>query len=183
MNETSLRMLQMQFGGAPTAAVNLNRYLAELTRKLYNRASASAWRQRIWANITRKSDCLLSLHAQAPTRQSNNGYFAGIRAVALNDIRGSENRSCDFNGDFAPLQKHSRDRWMSVAMARLRGTPLPPVQLIQLGNIYYVRDGHHRISVARALGETAIDAEVTVWQAQQAATQPLPLAQQTALLA
>lgn len=179
MNETSLRMLQMQFGGAPTASVNLNRYLAEQSSKLYNRISASVWRRRIWAIITRKSDALLSLRAQSPARHSN-GYSAGIRAVALNEIRGSENRSCDFNVDFAPLQEHSRDRWMSVAMARLRGTPLPPVQLIQLGNAYYVRDGHHRISVARALGETAIDAEVTVWQTPQPATQALKLAQQTA---
>jgi ParB-like chromosome segregation protein Spo0J len=51
-----------------------------------------------------------------------------------------------------------------VAEARLRGINLPPVQLIEVGGRYYVRDGHHRISVAQALGDTFIDAEVTRWQ-------------------
>ncbi len=48
--------------------------------------------------------------------------------------------------------------------ARLRGVHMPPVQLIELGGRYYVRDGHHRISVAKALGESFVDAEVVRWQ-------------------
>ena len=47
-----------------------------------------------------------------------------------------------------------------MAQAKLDGTVLPPVELIQVGDIYFVRDGHHRISVARALGEEYIDAEI-----------------------
>jgi hypothetical protein len=43
-------------------------------------------------------------------------------------------------------------------------TPLPPVELIQVGDVYFVRDGHHRISVARMMGQDSIDAEVTVWE-------------------
>jgi hypothetical protein len=60
--------------------------------------------------------------------------------------------------------------WLSVAVARQRGKSLPPVKLIQVGDVYYVQDGHHRISVARALGQRDIEAEVTVWQV----TGPLP---------
>jgi hypothetical protein len=49
-------------------------------------------------------------------------------------------------------------------MARDESVPLPPIKLIQVGDCYYVRDGHHRLSVARALGEQFIEAEVTVWE-------------------
>ena len=55
-------------------------------------------------------------------------------------------------------------RWLGVAAARDHGKVLPPVVLVQVGGVYFVRDGHHRISVARALGQLDIEAEVTVWQ-------------------
>jgi hypothetical protein len=57
-----------------------------------------------------------------------------------------------------------------MAAAKMRGVALPPVELIQVGDIYFVRDGHHRISVARAFGQEQVDAEVTVWDV----TGPLP---------
>lgn len=89
--------------------------------------------------------------------------YAGIRDVPINQIRGSEGRSHDFTNDFRPLQRYTRQRWINVAAARQRGRELPPVELVQVGDVYYVRDGHHRISVAKARGETAVDAEVTLW--------------------
>jgi hypothetical protein len=52
----------------------------------------------------------------------------------------------------------------------MQGTPLPPVELIQTGETYFVVDGHHRISVAKAFGEQSIDAEVTIWDT----SAPLP---------
>ena len=52
-----------------------------------------------------------------------------------------------------------------MAMAYLSRLPLPPVQLVQVGYAYFVRDGHHRISVSRAFGQASIDAEVITWQA------------------
>jgi len=54
--------------------------------------------------------------------------------------------------------------WMGIAMARQQGIAMPAVQLIQVGDLYFVRDGHHRMSVARALGEAYVEAEVTVWE-------------------
>jgi hypothetical protein len=84
------------------------------------------------------------------------------QAVPMERVRGSESRSRDFDRDFNPLQTHTRQRWINVAKARLSDVPLPSVELIRLGDDYYVRDGHHRISVAKALGQIYIDAEVTV---------------------
>src|SRR6266508_3609036 len=75
-----------------------------------------------------------------------------------------EGRCDDFDVGFHPLKEHTEERWVSVARAQLRGLGLPPVELIQMGDAYFVRDGHHRISVAAALGQQEIDAVVTVWQ-------------------
>ena len=84
--------------------------------------------------------------------------------MALGQIRGSEGRCQDFDVAFHPLKQHAEERWVSVARAQLRGLGLPPIELIQVGEVYFVRDGHHRISVAAALGQQEIDAVVTVWQ-------------------
>jgi hypothetical protein len=75
-----------------------------------------------------------------------------------------DRRSNDFDRDFHPLQDHCKDRWLRVARARDEDKVLPPVVLVQVGDVYFVRDGHHRISVARARGQLDIEAEVTVWQ-------------------
>jgi hypothetical protein len=88
----------------------------------------------------------------------------GRQTVAITQIVGSEGRAGDFDGAFAPLGAHTRDRWVSVATARWSGKTLPPVQLIRAADGYYVRDGHHRISVARAFGEEFVEAEVVSWE-------------------
>ena len=84
--------------------------------------------------------------------------------MRLDDIRGTEGRAQGFDDQFNPLSDQTRQRWQRVAIALDEGVPLPPVQLIQVGGTYYVRDGHHRISVNRAMGLEVIEAEVTVWQ-------------------
>jgi hypothetical protein len=76
--------------------------------------------------------------------------------------QGSEGRSGDFDCDFNPMHYRSMDRWVSVAVARSSGAALPDIELIQLGEDYFVRDGHHRISVARAFRQEYIDAKVIV---------------------
>ena len=55
-------------------------------------------------------------------------------------------------------------RWTRVASAWLAGVVFAPVELLQVGGGYFVRDGHHRISVARAVGQLTIEAEVTIWE-------------------
>jgi hypothetical protein len=99
--------------------------------------------------------------------------YDGTHAVPLTMIRGSEGRD-DFDAAFHPLREDMEKRWLGVATAMLRGDALPPVDLIRVGDVYYVRDGHHRISVARAIGQREIDAQVTVWDAPP---QPKPSSQ------
>ena len=118
---------------------------------------------------------LISL-AALPSSQVCGRHYGGIKCVSLNQICGSMNRTGDFDHHFHPLDDRLRDRWVSVAMACSQDVPLPPVSLVQVGSCYFVEDGHHRISVARALGQTAIEAEVTVWDVRS----PLPWERQPA---
>jgi hypothetical protein len=82
--------------------------------------------------------------------------------VPISRIQGSQGRSRYFDRDFRPLHDQARQRWQSIARARRQGKQLPPVSLVQVGDIYFVSDGHHRISVARAMGQSDIEARVTI---------------------
>jgi hypothetical protein len=119
---------------------HLKRWVLRKRRDLYDIASI------------KKSVCLRGL------------YYSGIRVVDIQDIIGTEGRVTDFDIEFNPVNESDRKRWVNMALAYLSHIPLPPVELIQIGDAYFVRDGHHRISVARALGQTAVDAEVIVWK-------------------
>jgi hypothetical protein len=84
--------------------------------------------------------------------------------AAVDKIRGSINRCHDFDADFRPLQEYTKERWVNIALAYSRDEGLPPVELVDLDDTYFVIDGHHRISVAKMLGQREIEAEVTVWR-------------------
>ena len=101
----------------------------------------------------------LPSHGQVSSRSS-----AGRHMVQIDRIKGSVSKNRNFDRDFNPLQERTKHRWVSIAKAWQQGKNLPVVELIQVGDDYFVRDGHHRISVARALGLEEIEAEVTVWQ-------------------
>lgn len=131
--------------------------------ELYRRARTRGWLGKMWSALTGHSRHLLDLAAVKDACAVRGCHYAGIQTVPLRQVRGSENRCNDFDAAFHPLQTHDRGRWLSIATAWQLGVTLPPVELIQVGDVYFVRDGHHRISVAQALGQKYIDAEVTVW--------------------
>lgn len=85
----------------------------------------------------------------------------GLRVVPLDAIVGTIDRGRDFDRRFRPTSRRVRTRWEQIAAAMRRGEALPPVDLLKVGQIYFVRDGHHRVSVASALGLGDIDAYVT----------------------
>jgi hypothetical protein len=85
----------------------------------------------------------------------------GAEVVQLDAIVGTVDRERDFDRSFRPTSGRVRSRWENIAAATRRGEPMPPVDLIRIGEIYFVRDGHHRVSVSRALGRRDIDARVT----------------------
>jgi hypothetical protein len=85
----------------------------------------------------------------------------GLQVVPLDRIVGTVDRGRDFDRRFRPTSRRVRSRWEQIATAVRRGQPLPPIDVLKIGEIYFVRDGHHRVSVARALGRADIDAYVT----------------------
>jgi hypothetical protein len=130
--------------------------LQEVHRPMQNKSLFG----KIYAFLGQRSRSLLDLTTEVSERRIIRQHYAGVRTVPLDRIKGSEGRSGDFDCDFNPMHTRTRSRWLSVAVARSRGDTLPLVELIQLGDDYFVRDGHHRISVARALGEEYVDAKV-----------------------
>ena len=86
--------------------------------------------------------------------------YVGLRTVPLDSILGTVDRAKGFDRQFRPTTARVRARWERIANAVRRGEPMPPISLFQIGEVYFVRDGHHRVSVARALGRTDIDAYV-----------------------
>lgn len=127
----------------------------------FDKARQAGFFHKILSILTHHSYHLLDLN-NYPT-QKRYGHYAGQRDVPLNEICGTEGRPNDFDDRFHPLSDRTRQRWMSVARANEQGINLPPVELIQVGHVYFVRDGHHRISVARTFGQTTITAKVIVW--------------------
>lgn len=136
--------------------------LARIAAARFRQAQFRAQVGRLRALLGRPNH-LLPLGSVKANTSLRTARYAGLQSVSIRTIRGSEGRCEDFDADFHPLKMHNRSRWVGLAAAWLRGAVLPPIELIQVGDIYFVRDGHHRISVARALGQEEIDAEVTVW--------------------
>lgn len=154
---------------ATTAIVDLQRsqkndelWMVRWALRLYQRSHNQSRLGRLWSILTKRRRCLLSLGIVERTCVRHR-FYAGIRTVPIKRICGSEGRCADFDAAFRPRHTQNRWRWVSIAIARQMGVVLPPVDLIQIGDIFFVRDGHQRISVARALGQSDIDAQLTVW--------------------
>lgn len=133
--------------------------------QLYRQVLFMAGMRRLWSILTRRSDRPINVAVVEASCRIISRSYAGIQTVPLSRILGSEGHHRDFDRDFRPLHDRTRERWLRVAVAYQRGASLPPVELIQLGDFYFVRDGHHRISAARALGQGYIEAEVILWKA------------------
>jgi hypothetical protein len=94
-------------------------------------------------------------------------HYFGIDDDRLREIGATIIEADEFDAEFNPTQERSRNRWIGVALEKMHGRDLPPVELVLVNGVYYVRDGHHRISVSRALGQDFIDAEVTIMKLRQ----------------
>ncbi len=86
--------------------------------------------------------------------------YRGMRTVEVEKITGSVGRHRDFDSSFLPRKLSMSDRWRRIDQAYHRGVELPAVSLYKIGDAYFVRDGNHRVSVARYHGVATIDAEV-----------------------
>ncbi|AHC16715.1 hypothetical protein [Salinispira pacifica] len=135
--------------------MNLNLEADEVFRKTYRQGK----RRAIMRSI-RKDRFLPGLGPLFRSRLTGGELYRGILDVKIEDIIGSEDRSADFLFDFSPRQLWMHSRWKAVYMFMMQSEAPPPVSLIRFGGKYFVRDGHHRVSVARAMGQNFITAEI-----------------------
>lgn len=127
-------------------------------RRQSRRERATRWLLR----RRRQSGCLAWLHDVLGTAPPASRRVIGVRAIPLCSIVGTAEpaKARVFDHSFRPAST-SRRRWERLWIAARRGAPLPPISVYRLGKQHFVGDGHHRVSVARALGMAAIDADVT----------------------
>ncbi|MDR2182032.1 MAG: transcriptional regulator, partial [Treponema sp.] len=127
----------------------------------FSRARTKEIFSRIMHVINPDRNKLLSFNDMREILKPSGESYRGIEAVPIRLIVGSEGRYRDFNKYFLPRSEHLRSRWQRVDEARLTDVNLPPIQLYEIGGVYFVRDGNHRVSVAKTMGIETVDAEVT----------------------
>jgi hypothetical protein len=125
--------------------------------KAFTQASRARRRAALVARLRRGRLCGLTVFDE--TRRSGSRSSRGVREIPLDAIKGTTepNRAAQFDLDFRP-SKLTRSRWQSVWLAFHRGATLPPISVVPFGDAYAIRDGHHRVSVAKALGAPSIRA-------------------------
>jgi len=88
-------------------------------------------------------------------------HYVGLQTIPLDKIVGSVGRYHEFNRAFLPTQDHIRERWKRIYEVAHSSEGFPPIDVYKIGDVYFVRDGHHRVSVVKELGATTIEATVT----------------------
>ena len=126
----------------------------------FARARSRAFLRDLWALLSGKQNSLLSYDEVKGKLRIGGPIYRGIRTVEVAKIVGSVNRYRDFDDAFLPARNTIADRWTRVDRAFYEDISLPPVVLYKVGDIYFVVDGHHRVSVAREQGQEFIEAEV-----------------------
>ena len=127
----------------------------------YRQARRKSFFNKVESLLTGKSADLLPLDEVRKLLPIRGQRELGAQPVPLDKIVGSEGRYRDFDRAFLPRREHTRSRWVSIDVAHYQDVPLPPVELTKIGDVYFVRDGNHRVSVARERGQEFIDAYVT----------------------
>jgi nucleotide-binding universal stress UspA family protein len=127
----------------------------------FHRARRKAALQELLARIRGEPVTLLSYEEVRRMLQATTGRERGLQDISLDAIVGSVGRYTDFTRTFLPKDEVNAQRWARVKAATMDMAGLPPIQVYQIGGIYFVRDGNHRVSVAREIGATYIQAYVT----------------------
>ena len=126
----------------------------------YATARTKATFRDLLAFLTGRRNDLLAFEEVREKLRIGGPIYRGVRTVQLKLIVGSLNRYRDFDSAFLPRQDRTADRWQRISRAWYEDVSLPPILLYKVGEVYFVVDGHHRVSVARELGQEFIDAEV-----------------------
>jgi hypothetical protein len=126
----------------------------------FARARSWAFLNDIFGFLSGRPKRLLSYDQVKEKLHIGGPIYRGLRTVEIARIVGSVNRYADFDRAFLPTHNRIANRWQNVDRAFYEDINLPPVVLYKVGDVYFVVDGHHRVSVARQQGQEFIEAEV-----------------------
>ncbi len=135
----------------------------ELSRRVqsdFSRARLKAFLNRVRSSVSGRPSELLSYEEVKSSLHIGGPIYRGVQTVRVDDIVGSLNRYHEFDRAFLPVEDRVASRWQNIDRAFYKDIGLPPVLLYKVGQIYFVVDGHHRVSVAREQGQEFIEADV-----------------------
>jgi hypothetical protein len=133
----------------------------QLANQDFERAVFRGFWRKLLARFTGENIELLPYDEVREKLPFRGQHYLGMQQVPIDKIVGSVGRYQDFDRAFLPTQTRTRDRWVSIDKAHYDQINLPPVELFKMGEIYFVKDGNHRVSVARERGQVFLDAFVT----------------------
>src|SRR5215203_5788236 len=147
----------------------------------FTRARRRARLRALMARIRREhtSNRLLSFEEVRRELVANNRLYRGRRVVEVDQIVGSVGRWNEFDRSFLPARASVGQRWKRIDRAFQRGEDLPPVELYEIGDAYFVADGHHRVSVARYHDVPTVEASVAEFYPSRVAA-PTPVTSKSA---
>ena len=126
----------------------------------FSRARFKAFLNRAFAAISGQPTTLLDYDEIKQSLHIGGPIYRGVHTVRVDQIVGSLNRYHEFDRAFLPAENQLAERWQNIDSAFYKDISLPPVVLYKVGQVYFVVDGHHRVSVARQQGQEFIDAEI-----------------------
>jgi hypothetical protein len=138
----------------------MSEHYSEQAKTDFQRARFKAFMNRAWGTLSGQRTTLLSYDEIKEKLHIGGPIYRGIKTVHVDQIAGSLNRYHEFDRIFLPASDSLAERWQSVNRAFYQDVSLPPVVLYKVGQVYFVVDGHHRVSVAREQGQLEIEAEV-----------------------
>jgi hypothetical protein len=136
-------------------------YQRQQSRGDFSRAYMRGFWRSIFSMISKTNNELLPFDEVMQYIPLRGKHYLGTKQIETSKIIGSVNRYQDFDRVFLPRQTNTRSRWESVNSAYFSDIILPPIEVYKVSDVYFVRDGHHRVSVARERGQAYMDAYVT----------------------
>lgn len=140
--------------------------ISSQTDEDFNKAHNKALFNEIQHLLNPEEATLISFTDIKKMLRPKNELYKGMQIVPINLIVGSEGRYKDFDNHFFPKSNFLKARWERVDSAVLQNITLPPISLYEAGGLFFVRDGNHRVSVAKMKGQEYIDAEVVSLQSE-----------------
>ncbi len=132
----------------------------QFSRSDFSRAYMKGFWRSIFSLIRKTDNRLLPFDEVMHYIPLRGKHYLGTKEIETSKIIGTVNRFHDFDRAFLPRQTNTRSRWESVNSAYFSDIVLPPIEVYKVSDIYFVRDGHHRVSVARERGQVFMDAYV-----------------------